>query len=85
MEPKKLRLSCKIHSRTAQLAIAPKFCRAQFSQHAGKQGFNPDGPLEPMSTRSRKLRRLDALQHSLVRFSAALPYFLFANALVCSP
>ncbi|ACP23282.1 hypothetical protein NGR_b18330 (plasmid) [Sinorhizobium fredii NGR234] len=74
----------KIHSLFTQPVIAPKFCGAQFSQHATKQGFILNGRPGQMPAGSRKLRRLGALQHDPNHFSAAAPYFFFANALVCS-
>ncbi|MEY9625660.1 hypothetical protein [Sinorhizobium fredii] len=82
--PKKSGALRKIHNLFTQLVIAPKFCGAQFSQHARKQGFILNGSLRQIRACSQKLRRLGAVQHDFHHFSAALPYFLFANALVCS-
>ncbi|PDT83313.1 hypothetical protein CO676_14205 [Sinorhizobium sp. BJ1] len=74
-----------MHSLSTQPVIAPKFCGAHFSQHARKQGFILNGRRMQMRARCRKLRRLGAVQHGFPQFSAAPPYFLFANALVYSP
>ncbi|MGK9263108.1 hypothetical protein [Sinorhizobium meliloti] len=75
----------KIHSCVAQPAIAPKYCGAQFLQHAAKLGFFKNAAPLRAAIFFARARGLGALQHDSVRFSAATPYFFFGSALVSHP
>jgi hypothetical protein len=82
---KKTRPTLKIHSCVAQPAIAPKYCGAQFLQHAANPGFFKNAAPLPAAIFFARARGLGALQHDSVRFSAATPYFFFGSALVSHP
>ncbi|MCA1442707.1 hypothetical protein I6F07_21285 [Ensifer sp. IC4062] len=72
----------KNHTSVTQPLRAPKFCRAQFLQHATKPRFFEEGRHEAVTAGFQGVRRLGAVQHDSSYFSVAPPYFFFAHALV---
>ncbi|QLL66267.1 hypothetical protein FKV68_29890 (plasmid) [Sinorhizobium mexicanum] len=65
-----------------QPLLAPEFCGAQFLQHATKPRFFKEARHGAATAGFSRARRLGAAQQDSFHFSAALPYFFFADALV---